>query len=172
MFPREALALVLTALTACYSISARRPSPTPLPGKPSSRLTARTNLENGFTLQLPNEGADYSPVTMDMRAAVSGVIGPKKRWVVAVPLNYGGSGGAFSIAIFGIRNHGIHLLQEVPTGNGGVHSLTIRNGVLIAKNARYLGHEANCCPAATNTLIFGDPHGYIELLRSWWNRVP
>jgi hypothetical protein len=172
LFPRETLPLVLTALTACYSVSATRLPPTPVSEKASSRPMARTNVEDGLTIQLPNEGADYSPVTMDMRAAVSGVIGPKKRWIVAVPLDSGGSGGAFSIAIFGVRNHGIHLLQEVPTGNGGVHSLTIRNGVLIAKNARYLGHEANCCPAATNTLIFGDPHGYIELLRSWWNHVP
>jgi hypothetical protein len=132
---------------------------------------ARTNsnLEDGFTIQLPNKYADY--VIMDMRAAVSGVIGPKNRWIVAVPLDSGGSGGAFSIAVFGIKTHGLHLVQEVPAGNGGVHALSIRHGFLIAKNHRYLGNEAHCCPAATNTLIFGDPHGYVELLRSWWNRV-
>jgi len=171
-FACEALTLVLAALTACHSVSATRATPAPLVAKDSSRPTASTRLEDGLTIQLPNGGGHYSPVTMDMRAAVSGVIGPKKRWIVAVPLNYGGSGGAFSIAIYGIKNHALHLVQEVPGGNGGVHSLAIRHDGLIAKSARYLGREANCCPAATNTLIFGDPHGYVELLRSWWNRVP
>jgi hypothetical protein len=127
------------------------------------------NLEDALTMQRPGK---YSlvrfPATMDMRGATSGVIGPRDRWIIAVPLNAGGSGGAFSIAIFGIKDHGIHLIQDVQTGSGGVHALAIRNRFLIAKSARYLGNEADCCPAATNTLIFGDPHGYVELLRSWW----
>jgi len=152
------LALMAIGLTA----GARAPV-----ARPTSSDWSGINLEDRMTLQLPSKYP--GPVTMDMRDAASGTIGPVQRWIVAVPLNEGGSGGPFAIAIFGIKHHALHLIQEVETGNGGVHALSIRHGFLIAKNYHHLGDDADCCPSGTNTLVFGTPHGYVELLRSWWN---
>jgi hypothetical protein len=104
---------------------------------------------------------------MDMRDAVSGVIGPRRRWILAVPLSGGGSGGAFSIAIFAVQDHGIHWVQNIPT-DAGTSGLAIRHGVLIAHTEHLLSGDSDCCPSASNTLVLGDPHGYVEVLRSWW----
>lgn len=165
----RALMLVVLTLTACENASPSRASAAPASARTASLRSARLNLEDGLTVQRPNRNVDF-PETMDMRQAVSGIVGPRNRWIVAVPLNGGGSGGAFWIAIFAIKDHGLHFVQEIQTDYGGVRALSISHGLLMAKNSRYLRHEPHCCPAATNTLIFGDPHGYVELLRSWWTR--
>ncbi|HEY9085822.1 MAG TPA: hypothetical protein VIN40_07810 [Candidatus Tyrphobacter sp.] len=109
-------------------------------------------------------------ISIDMREAVLGVIGPKERWILAAPLNGGGSGGAFEIAIFSIKHHAINLVQEIPLG-AGIRNLAIRNHVLIAHYAHFLPGDAHCCPKGESTIILADPHGYVESVERWWSRI-
>jgi hypothetical protein len=74
-------------LAACHASKV----PTLVRARPSASI----NLEDGLTLQLLNAFPDQ-PETMDMRDAVSGVIGPRRRWILAVPLSGGGSLTALS----------------------------------------------------------------------------
>jgi hypothetical protein len=135
--------------------------------EPTTRPSASKRQESALGAPLNRKHAFPLSETAYMRHGAAGIIGPERRWILAAPVNSGGSGGAFAIAIFAMENHSIRFVQEIRTDTRA-RVVAIRNGALIARTSHYLPGEPPCCPSATNTLVYGDPHGYVELLRSWW----
>lgn len=157
-------ALTVTLLAILVSC-ARHESPSqkarlsPLPTLPPwASRTSKFELHNRRS---PQDSMIFSD-------AVSGMIGPEKQWILAVPHNGGGSGGVFDLMIYGLKDNHLHAIQDLQTG-GHTFRARISGHRLIVESAHFLEGDANCCARATRTTIFGTPHGYIEKLMEWWN---
>lgn len=108
-------------------------TPTPFPTEtPRPRLSMRSFF--------PDRGA-------------RGVVGPQGIAIVAVPLSWGGSGGAFNICVYTVSAGHAHTLVNIQA-NGGIVNVAVRHRRLIVTSNHWVDGDHNCCVSARDITTY------------------
>lgn len=107
---------------------------------------------------------------LDFTQAAQGEIGPYMRQVTAVPYLGGGSGGAFTLAIFQKRDR-LRWVAAIPFDYGGISNPVIRNRRIIIHGNMFPDKETHATPHARMTYIVASQKNGFVIEKKWWNRI-
>lgn len=152
-----------------------QPAPVPSPPEIVALVKASPQLRIDQTIFSSTSDAQTHPY-VNIRSAPEGTIGgylaPEGArdgtlrdgtYVLAVPLDSGGSGGVFTQVIFAGRS--VSSIAYVGyLGSGGHLSVTIDGGVIVAQLPYYGDDSPNCCPKKYVVQTYGVRDGSLVKL--------
>jgi hypothetical protein len=146
-----------------------RPKPSPTQLEPSSSPSAMPSTPSNSWADDPDEDRTLVHLsrfeTLTLPAAVSGVVGPSTRWVLAIPLDSGGSGGAFEARVYGFTKGIIQPIQLIKTDSGIVRLAIIADRLVIITE-HHLPSDENCCPSGLDETTYAMNGDHLSAVTS------